>query len=35
MTDLADLTLAVKLLEYEPAVGLEEGLRRTIASFGL
>ena len=31
---LADLSLAVKLLGYEPAVGLEEGLRRTIASFG-
>ncbi len=30
---LADLSRAVKLLEYEPAVGLEEGLRRTIASF--
>ena len=30
---LADLSRAVKLLEYEPAVGLEEGLRQTIASF--
>ena len=31
---LADLSRAVKLLEYEPTVSLEEGLRRTLASFG-
>jgi len=31
---LADLSRAVKLIEYDPAVGLEEGLRRTVASFG-
>jgi UDP-glucose 4-epimerase len=31
---LADLSRAVKLLEYEPTVGLEEGLRRTLESFG-
>jgi UDP-glucose 4-epimerase len=30
---LADLSRAVNLLEYDPAVSLEEGLRRTIASF--
>jgi UDP-glucose 4-epimerase len=30
---LADLSRAIELLEYEPAVGLEEGLRRTVASF--
>ena len=30
---LADLSRAVELLEYEPAVDLEEGLRRTVASF--
>jgi nucleoside-diphosphate-sugar epimerase len=30
---LADLSRAVELLEYKPAVGLEEGLRRTVASF--
>jgi nucleoside-diphosphate-sugar epimerase len=30
---LADLSRAVELLGYEPAVGLEEGLRRTVASF--
>jgi UDP-glucose 4-epimerase len=27
---LADISLARKLLKYEPAVALEEGLRRTI-----
>ena len=32
---LADLSLAVELLKYEPAVGLKEGLRRTIASFAV
>jgi UDP-glucose 4-epimerase len=30
---LADLSRAIEVLEYEPAVGLEEGLCRTIASF--
>ncbi len=30
---LADLSRAVKLLKYDPTVSLEEGLRRTIASF--
>ena len=30
---LADLSRAIEVLEYEPAVGLEEGLRRTVASF--
>jgi nucleoside-diphosphate-sugar epimerase len=30
---LADLTLASKLLGYDPTVDLEDGLRRTIASF--
>ncbi len=30
---LADLTLASKLLGYDPTVNLEDGLRRTIASF--
>jgi UDP-glucose 4-epimerase len=27
---LADITLARKLLNYEPPVGFEEGLRRSI-----
>jgi UDP-glucose 4-epimerase len=27
---LADITLARKLLKYEPIVGFEEGLRRTV-----
>jgi nucleoside-diphosphate-sugar epimerase len=30
---LADLSRAIEILEYEPAVGLKEGLRRTVASF--
>jgi nucleoside-diphosphate-sugar epimerase len=30
---LADLSRAVEILDYQPAVGLEEGLRRTVASF--
>jgi UDP-glucose 4-epimerase len=27
---LADISLARKILKYEPIVGIEEGLRRTI-----